>query len=152
METFFEHLFDRFHELHKEIENALTKLPPQALDWKPGMDMNSVAVIVVHLIGAERYWIGDVVMGEPSNRKREAEFRAAGLSAAELTQRLIDLEGYEKAVFETLSFSDLQSERLSPRYGSQYTVGSVLYYVLAHTALHIGHIQITAQLWKQNQA
>ena len=36
--------------------------------------MNSMNVLVVHLIGAERYWIGDVIAGEPSGRDRESEF------------------------------------------------------------------------------
>ena len=79
MLPFYEVLLDRFYDLHREIENDLDVLPPEELDWKPGTEMNSVSVIVIHLTGAERFLIGDVVMGDPSNRDRESEFSVEGM-------------------------------------------------------------------------
>ncbi len=60
METFFKDYLERLETLHSEIETAILGLTPDALDWIPGKEMNSIAILVVHLTGAERYWIGDV--------------------------------------------------------------------------------------------
>jgi len=54
--------------------------------------MNSICALVVHLTGAERYWIGDVVARESSERDRAAEFRVHGLAKAALKQRLETLD------------------------------------------------------------
>ena len=151
MHTAYEALLDRFHELHLEIEKALEALPVEALDWKPGPEMNSLAVLIVHLTGAERYWVGDVVKGESSDRDRNAEFQASGLSAAVLMKRITDLDAYEKAAFDGMAVSVLEEERVSPRDGRPYSVAWALSHALEHTALHVGHIQMLSQLWKQSR-
>ena len=149
MLLFFEALADNFHELHGEIQRDLDVLPPEALDWKPGAEMNSVSVIIVHLTGAERFLIGDILMQDPSNRDREAEFLVAGMNKADLLQRLSATEDYIKAAFEKLSLSDLDAHRIHPRHGNQVSVSWALLHALEHSATHVGHIQLTVQMWQQ---
>lgn len=149
MQKLYEALLNRFHELHLEIEKALAELPANALDWKPGSEMNSLSVLIVHLTGAERYWIGDVVKGESSGRDRNAEFQASGLNAAILRKRLREVEAYEKMALEGMGLLELEEERLSPRDGQPYSVAWALSHALEHTAIHVGHIQMLSQLWKQ---
>jgi hypothetical protein len=147
----YEALLDRFDELHRAIREALDGMPREALDWIPGPEMNSMSVLIMHLTGAERYWVGDVVRGEPSFRDREAEFRAKDLGHDPLRQRLTDLQSYEKGVFESMGLAQLEEERVSPRDGRKYTVAWALSHALEHTAMHVGHIQILSQLWKQKK-
>jgi hypothetical protein len=149
MITFFEALTDRFHELHGEIQRDLDALPPAALDWKPGPEMNSVSIIIVHLTGVERFMVGDVVMQETSHRNRDLEFQVQGLSKDDLLRHLNDTETYIKNALEKLSLSDLETTRIHPRYGDQVTVSWALLYALAHTAAHVGHINLTVQMWQQ---
>jgi hypothetical protein len=149
MITFFEALAERFHDLHGEVKRDLQALPPTALDWKPGPEMNSVSVIVVHLTGAERFLVGDVVMQESSNRNRDLEFQAQGMSKEELTHRLDDTEAYLRNAMGKLSLSDLDTTRINPRYGDQVTVAWALLHALDHAALHLGHINLTVQMWHQ---
>jgi uncharacterized damage-inducible protein DinB len=152
MLPFYEALFERFHELHSQIENDLNTLPPEALDWKPGAEMNSVSVIIVHLTGAERFLIGDVIMGDPSNRNRDAEFVVHGMSKQDLIQRLAKTEAYIKSALEQLTLADLDTERTHPRHGNQVSVSWALLHALEHAATHAGHINITVQLWQQKSA
>ena len=119
MIPFFEALFDRFHELHTEIEQALDALPRESLDWKPGPEMNSLSVLVVHLTGGERFWIGDIVMDDSSNRNRGEEFHVAGLDTSVLKHHLKKTGTYIKAAFETLILQDLETSRLTPPYGKK---------------------------------
>ena len=79
MQTFYEDYLNNLDELHNDIEKALEGLTPAALDWVPQPGMNSIGVMVFHLTGAERYWIGDVIAGDNSNRDRDAEFKAKGM-------------------------------------------------------------------------
>jgi uncharacterized damage-inducible protein DinB len=149
MVPFFTALADRFHELHGDILRDLDTLPDEAINWKPGSEMNSVAVIIVHLTGAERFLVGDVIMGEQSNRNREAEFKVEGMSRADLVSRLSQAEAYMNHAFETLSLADLQTERIHPRHGNQVLVAWTVLHCLEHTATHVGHINMTVQLWHQ---
>ena len=113
--------------------------------------MNSMAVLVTHITGAERYWIGDVVAGEPSGRDRSAEFRVKGLPTMALQQRLAGSLAYAKRVLEEMDLQDLPALRLSPRDGRDFTAGWSLLHALEHTAIHTGHIQLTRQLWELNR-
>jgi hypothetical protein len=139
MNPFYTDLMDRFHELHTDIEKALDALPAEALDWKPGAEMNSASVLITHLSGAERFLVGDIVMGLSSRRDREAEFHAEGVGKEALRQRLHETEAYTKSALETLSD------------GRQISVGWALLHALEHVATHAGHLDITVQLWQQRR-
>ena len=142
---------ERLEFLHDGIERTIEGLSTEALDWTPGPDMNSLAVLVVHVAGAERYWIGDVVGHDPSDRDRSAEFRSRGLDAAALKAYLADSLVHSQGVLEGLALPDLDASRVSPRDGREFTVSWCLAHALEHAALHLGHAQITRQLWKQGQ-
>jgi len=145
--TFYDDLFHRFQEFHADIARALDGLPAEAMDWVPGPEMNSLAVLVVHVTGSERYWIGDVALSEPSNRVRDEEFLVCGMTVDQLRQRLTAADDYARAAFARLSLADLETVRTSPRNNKTFTIGWSIVHALEHTALHTGHIQITRQLW-----
>jgi uncharacterized damage-inducible protein DinB len=149
MPTFFDDLLDRFHELHADLAGAIDGLPAEALDWVPGPEMNSISVLVVHLTGAERYWIGAVALGEPTDRVRKEEFAVKGLGTDELKRRLTAADDYIRNALTRFSLPDLEAVRKSPRNEKTFSVGWCLAHVLEHTALHLGHIQLTRQLWDQ---
>lgn len=149
MEPFYADFLEHLHTLHEDMARALDGLPRDALDWAPAEEMNSLAVLVVHTAGAERYWIGDVAGQRPSDRDREAEFRARGLDAAGLVRRLAEAEAVSREVLAALTLEDLQGQRTSPRDGRQFTVGWALAHALEHTGTHLGHAQIVRQLWEQ---
>lgn len=146
--TTFDDRYDRLQELHTDNAKAVDGLPLDALDWNPGQGTNSIGVLVVHLTAAEHFWIGDMALGEPSDRVREEEFLARGLTAKDLKQRLTAAEAYARAAFNRLTLSDLEKERKSPRSRKTFTVGWCLFHALEHIALHTGQIQLTRQLWQ----
>lgn len=145
--TFYDDLFHRFQELHSDIAKAIDSLPVEALDWVPGPEMNSIAVLVIHLTGSERYWIGDVALEDPSGRVRDEEFKVHGLTVDRLRQRLAETDDYARTAFTRLTLTDLETVRKSPRNDKTFTVGWSLLHALEHTGLHTGHIQLTRQLW-----
>jgi hypothetical protein len=149
MLPFYEELANQFHELHAAILNNLNVLPEEALDWKPGNETNSVSAIITHITGAERFLIGDVIMQDSSNRNRDAEFLVKGVSKVDLVRRLNDTEAYLRSSLEKLRLPDLEATRLHPRRGIQVSVSWALLHALDHTGTHLGHIELTVQLWQQ---
>ena len=152
MEPFFADYLDRLQELHENMLQAIEGLPADALDWTPGPGINPLCVLVVHVSGAERYWIGDVVARDPSDRDRATEFRAHGLDVATLENRLAETLVHTRGALEELTLKDLEMVRVSPRDGRRFTVAWSLAHALEHTAIHVGHAQITRQLWEQQEA
>ncbi|MGD8759222.1 MAG: DUF1572 family protein [Anaerolineales bacterium] len=148
MEQFFGECCDLFRVLHEDCKKSIAGLPQRALDWAPGEGMNSIAVMVVHLTGAERYWIGDVAMEDASGRDRASEFAAEGLDEKQLGRRLDQSLEYVRVALGRLGVDDLSADRVSPRDGTLFTVGWAILHALEHTALHTGHMQITRQLWE----
>jgi len=150
MQPFFEDYLNNLQELHNDIKNAIEALPQTAFGWiPPESSLNSLSVLIVHLTGAERYWIGDVIARGSSGRDREAEFQVREMRLDVLTDRLDDNLMYVRCVLERLTLQDLETSRISPRNGCEVTVAWALAHALKHTALHVGHIQIMRQLWEQ---
>jgi uncharacterized damage-inducible protein DinB len=152
MQTFFKDYIDLLQERHNEILEALEGLPPAALDWIPGPDMNSINVLVFHITGSTRYWIGDIAAQESSHRDRDAEFRVSDVEVEVLKNRLADNLEYARNVLSKFTIEDLQTTRESARNGRTFTVAWALLHALEHTTLHLGQIQLTRQLWEQSKS
>jgi len=148
MEPYFEDYLLNLGELHNDFFDALKDLPPIALDWSPAQDVNSLTVLVVHTVGSMRYWIGEIIAGDPANRDRDSEFKAHGLDADMLKQRLNDNLDYVRSVLEGLSMDDLSARRSRGPNQPDTTVAWILGHALKHTATHLGHIQLMRQAWE----
>lgn len=149
MLPFYEAFFDRIKELHSDIEKCFAGMPPEGLDWVPGDDMNSMAVLVTHTAEAERYWICAVAGQVPSDRDRDEEFRTTGVNEASLKQRLDDELADVEKTLESLTLEDLAADRVSHRNQRTFTVGWSILHAMEHTAMHLGHMQMLRQLWDQ---
>jgi len=147
----FSGIFEYLQYLHEGIFLAFHDLPQEALDWLPGPEMNSLAVNVMHTAGAQRYWIGEVVGGDPAHRDRAAEFMTQGLPAPALQARLEAALSHTAQTLEKLRPENLGGLRLSPRDGRRVSVNWCLSHAIGHTALHLGHMQIIRQLWDQRK-
>ncbi len=149
METLYEELLKSFHDIHAQLRQALEALPPEALDWTPGKDMNSPAVLITHITGSERFLIGDILMLDPSTRDRDTEFQVKGITREDLLRRLDNTEAYLDAALAKLTLPDLVASRPHPHRDGTVAVAWILLHALQHAAAHLGHLQLTVQLWKQ---
>ena len=55
------------------------------------------------------------------------------------------------ATLESLSEEELTTLRIEPAEQRTVSVSGSLAHTLAHAATHLGHIQLTRQLWEQGQ-
>lgn len=150
--NFLSSYLDRLETLHKQLCEEIEGLPVEAMDWEPGQDMNSIAVLLAHTAGSLRYWIGDVALGEPSQRDREREFQTRGVASQEMQARLDAAFEYLRGGVPRLHMADLGKEGYARRGGESVSRGWALLHALEHGFLHLGHIQLTRQLWKARSA
>ena len=138
----------------REIMGKLAELSDEQLNQPlPVPDANTVFAIATHAVGMGEFWVLTLVGNRPSNRNRAAEFHAVGAGQeliARYQQWLADLHALldtlpEAAMtrvveppFEFRSTGGLQAGPL--------TVRDCLYHVMEHTATHLGHIQLSADL------
>lgn len=148
MDPVYQALFDVLETLHESCRAQISGLGQDELDWRYSEEMNSIAVLAAHIAGSERYWILDVVMDESTGRDRESEFATTGVSSHALKQQLEEALADARSAFNRLDASQLTEMRTSPRNDRKYTVAWAIAHTVEHTALHLGHMQITRQLLK----
>jgi len=141
---------ERLEDLRGQISTLVDELPPEALNWRPiegsGEDAtNSLAALAAHSAGAEHFWIAEVVGGRPATRDRAAEFATQVASSAEVLQVLESTALETRGILRTLADTDLGDMRRVA--GRTLPVRWCLLHVIDHTSLHLGHMQVTYQLW-----
>lgn len=142
-------------DLRGQVGELIAGLSAEALNWRPiegGDDhvTNSLAVLAAHIAGAERFWVAEVIGGRPPTRDRDAEFAIQANDADELRRRLDETGTETREVFAALREEDLDSTREVR--GRIVPVRWAILHVIDHTALHLGHMQLTYQLWMSGKA
>lgn len=132
------------HNLHKEVGD----LSAEGMDWSPGSKMNSVAVLLAHITGLLQEGI-DLALDNPPSRMRAQEFQTRGVLGAEMVRHLDAVVNYARSALPNLRLEDLDKERKDE--DGMVTCGWALLHALEHAYLHLGHIQITGQMWRQRE-
>ncbi len=124
---------------------ALAQVSDDALNFVPGQDQNSIAMIVRHLHGnlLSRFTDFLTTDGEKSWRNRAAEF-------SEINYSRTDVENYWQQSWEILenSLATISEEDLRiviSIKGKAMTAEAALYRTLAHIAYHVGQIVLLAR-------
>lgn len=149
MDSFVSDYGERFRYLHTEVLSVLDRFPDEGLDWKFAETSNSAAVIVTHMLGAARYWIGDVACGEKSVRVRDSEFTVKNVSGEDLKRAVRECVEYIEDKLSTLSVAEMAQDRHSDSFGRTFTVGWCLLHTLEHSAIHLGHLHLLIELYEQ---
>ena len=108
---------------------------------------SSPFALVTHILGACEWWVGHILLGEPSQRVRADEFTAVGTIAdlrASVRDWLATLHVRKPDIDAATSIAGTPSTQ-EPLPG-EWTVGAVLLHVYEELAQHLGHLEITADL------
>ena len=151
MDQFYRDCLDRFSVLHNEIKKSIHGLSIEALDWVPSEEANSISVLVTHLAAAEGFWAVDAALGLASARVRAEEFLVKELSEKDLISKLDSTFEEITSAYQDLELVELSVMRQSENRDTEFTSGWAILHALEHTALHLGHLQLTAQWWKERE-
>ncbi len=142
-------------DLRGQMVKLLAGLPAEALNWRPieGGDehaTNSLAVMAAHAAGAEHFWIHEVAGDQPPTRNRPAEFVTEVEGPEPLLEKLEANRQETREVLAGLTAADLDSSRQAG--DRMVPMRWAILHAVEHTALHLGHMQITYQLWFSGRA
>lgn len=140
---------EKFREQAAGFRAVVNGLSDEALNWRPGAETNSIAVLVAHTWGAAQAWTARA-SGTEIERDRAAEFRVV-LSGAEcdvLIRRASERVAGFLAAIDPATYGD---DRVDPN-GEHFTVAMCLIHAVEHTQEHYGHACLTRQLWEQRNA
>jgi hypothetical protein len=132
--------------VHDKLRDVIEGLDDEALNWSPGPEMNSIAVLVTHTLGSELDTLHRVRAIE-ADRDRDAEFAVTGATRAELLAALDRADERLAEHAAAITEDDLASRRKGVRSQEQ----SGLYWLLfnyGHAREHLGHVELTVQLRK----
>lgn len=138
----------RLEELHVDMKQVIRALPADALDWSPAPAVNSINVLVTHVCGSERFWLGEKVGGLHITRDRAAEFTVRNLSGDDLVAMLDATLAQAGAVLAQFTMEDLARPAGMSSSGFPYTVAWALQHALEHVAVHTGHLELMRQWWE----
>lgn len=141
--------------LRGQVGGIILSTPLEGLNWRPelpaGADpVNSLAVLGVHTAGAEHFWIAEVISGRPRTRVREAEFAYVATSAEDVLAKLAAVAAETQELLAALDAEKLESSIAHDDH--MLAVRWILQHVTSHYGVHIGHMQLTYQLWSGGKA
>jgi uncharacterized damage-inducible protein DinB len=140
-------------ESHQEMRQVIEGLDADALNWVPGPEMNSIAVLITHSLGAEHSLL-TTALGDPVDRDRDAEFRARASSAEELNALIDRIDHLMPELIDRLAPEDLEQERSRPndRLGRTKPGMWWLLHAVEHNREHLGQMFMTRQMYEQRAA
>ncbi|MCL4544176.1 MAG: DinB family protein [Chloroflexi bacterium] len=134
-----------YRVVHAELRQLVESAPDGLLDWKPGPETNSIAVLIVHTLGSERQ-VWHVVTRTEHRRNRDEEFLTEGATKEDLLQLLTAADATVDRFAPRVTEQDLSELRerddRSPQSGSRWLITNY-----AHAREHLAHAQLTAQLY-----
>ena len=151
MYTEIDNYYYRIEDLRAQVINIITDLSSEALNWRPMHNVgnnngfNSIAVLAAHIAGAENFWISEIIGRNPPSRNRKEEFATDVKDSSILIKTLQETGKLTKDILYSLSDEDLKDVRIVET--KEVPVRWGILHIIDHTSLHLGHIQITYQLF-----
>ena len=139
------------------IRGAISGLPAEALNWRPSPEgTNPIAVLAVHAIYSARSWLAVAVGAPLPDRDRDAEFRTVVAGSEELLETVDRLAGDCRALLTTGGTFDpgaMRESHFRASSGRAEVVSGAwaLLHAVEHLREHMGHAQLTRQLWEQRR-
>lgn len=150
-----------FAEKFEELQQLLLDLPTTALLWKPFLQSpwqgpsSSLGLLIAHSLSSTVYllrraeWIaGRIEWSAIDGDEGQEEFGPANHDPAYLRERILRTQNFVYTLLDTLSEADLNSSRTHPKRAERiFTVRYDVLHAIEHMSQHIGHGQLTRQLW-----
>lgn len=142
-------------DLRAQVAGVVKDLSVEGLNWRPSLPAgadptNSLAVLAVHVAGSEHFWIAECIGRYPATRVRDAEFTYVATNSDEALARLGKVGAETQNVLGKLTAEDLDGAFMKDDHA--VPVRWAIHHVIYHSGLHIGHMQLTYQLWADGKA
>lgn len=140
------------------MREALDGLPEEALGWRPVPSANTIAVLVTHAIVATDFWLACAAGAGPSREeyvgeRRPEAFREHPATPDGLRAALDAFSDSLDALLGTGGDAELLARMpWKADNGRNMTGAECLGQAVGHLREHVGHVQLTRDLWLARQA
>lgn len=136
-------ILELFRDVHRKLRNALGSIEDDLINWRPGIETNSVGSLVEHVVRSERRNLQRAVGSEldpPAQEFGEKMYRRE-----ELLELLEAADAFLDATQGSLSPAVLERVVAHPHRGPSSALVLVLQ-TYGHVKEHLGHFDLTWQL------
>ncbi len=139
-----------FEETWSSLLRDVEGVGDTLFQWSPGPEFNSIAILLRHLAGSERWWIGEAIGEIPSHRVRQSEFVHDQPSRGDVLRAVDEARALTRKVLAPLTMQDLRAQ--TP---PAVTVGKpprrptrlwALLHYLEHLGYHRGQVLLLLKL------
>jgi uncharacterized damage-inducible protein DinB len=134
-------IYNHWRNVRAGLFEALDKLSDAQLDFKAGEGLWSLKETACHIAGAEEGWFRYIVTHEIKGWE-EADFKATDYPTVVSIKRLLSEVHERTESFLFPAGDSIQSQSVQLPWGSQTTVGWVVWHVLEHEIHHRGEIYL----------
>jgi len=137
-----------------ELRAVIVSLDADTLNRLPlPDDTNSLAVLVVHALASTRSWLSLATGADLPPRERDAEFRTVVVDPALFLADVDQVAAACRALLDPGIAFDPERRGVAPWVTGELadqpvTAAWALLHALTHIHEHVGHAQLTRQLWK----
>jgi hypothetical protein len=149
-----------FDNLYQDLDKLLADLPSEALLWQPFESSpwqgtsNSLGKIVAHAVSSTvyllrraNYSMSRCEWGDVDGDEGRDEFGPANHDIAYLRARAQRSQEFVHDFLKSVTSEDLGASRAHPKRPITFGARQETLHALDHLSQHIGHGQITRQLW-----
>lgn len=149
-----------FDALFADVEKLLDGLPDTALVWKPfetspwegpsaelGRIIAHAASSTYYLLRRAEYSMGRREWTTVDGDEGREEFGPANHEVAYLRARVARTQAYVHEFLDSLTPADLETHRTNPKGTRTFTARHDIVHAFEHFSQHVGHAQLTRQLW-----
>jgi len=147
MDSFVEPHLHALEDLTRQVVETVTPLDDEQINRTVAGLQNSVGILLRHMAGSERYWIGEVAGGRPAHRNRDTEFGHEPLRKSELLAELERVTALSREVIGGISRDDLMTlVDVQRTKVAKETKAFALMHATQHLAYHLGQLRYLAKL------
>jgi hypothetical protein len=149
-----------FDALFADVYKLLDGLPDAALVWRPFETSpwegtsSQLGMIVAHAVSSTYYLLrrAEYSMGcrewaAVEGDEGSQEFGPANHEVAYLRARVARTQAFVHEFLDGLSPADLETSRTNPKGNRTFTARHDIMHAFDHLSQHLGHAQLTRQLW-----
>jgi hypothetical protein len=149
MDAEVQELTNALDNLKKRARAAVERLGDDGVKWSPGIpETNSAAQLLTHMFGAESSSIHQYVGGTPVTRNRDEEFAKPVSTVKDLLALIDRVDKGSKQALAKQTAQSLGKQVPTRQPNVTRSARDTILGVLTHQSEHMGHIELTEQLWK----
>jgi uncharacterized damage-inducible protein DinB len=131
-------------EMRRQLVETVKPMTDDQVNAPVASFTNTVGIIVRHLAGSEKYWIGEVVGGRPAHRNRDAEFGRDRLTKDGVLTQIEQAGALTREVLGSVTPSDWVTEVEIKRMTEtiRQTKGFAVIHAGTHLSYHLGQLRL----------